>query len=315
MKKRLGLFALLLSLMLAACGGNVPEPEPEEDEDEISIELSDKKVSIEAGEEVEVEIENYDDLSKVKVKVEDEDIAECDIDDEIITITGISEGKTKVIVSAKGAEDVSITVKVTEPEEPVIITPVVVVPETPTYVYRLVMDEVMWYSMLDSEADYEDLAVFFGDLQLGIDFYMDFSNTTENSGDVVLSFDASGFGREFTDALSDDETFRKFVEILMKAEGSDYDDSMYDLIAYMKDDLIDELSEEITDELSNSENMLDLTWSVDGTTLTLAMDGDSHSVQIDELDGSFTLSLYAYELPNDPLFSNGLDMTFRPYYK
>ena len=32
MKKRLGLFALLLSLMLAACGGNVPEPEPEEEE-------------------------------------------------------------------------------------------------------------------------------------------------------------------------------------------------------------------------------------------------------------------------------------------
>jgi hypothetical protein len=315
MKKKLGLFALLLSLMLAACGGNVPEPEPEEDEDEISIELSDKKVEIEAGEEAEVEIENYDDLSKVKVKVEDEDIAECDIDDEIITITGISEGKTKVIVSAKGAEDVSITVKVTEPELPVVVTPAVLFPETPTYVYRLVMDENIWFNMLDKEVGYEDLAAFFGDLELGLDFYIEFTATSDNSGDAIMYFDASGFGKELSDALTDDDNFRKFVAILMAAEGlDDYDDSMYDQIAYMKDGLIEELSTEIIDELDNSENMYDLTWAVDANILTLMMDYEIHSVPINELDGSFTLSIPSYDLPNDPIFSDGLDMVFYPQY-
>ena len=315
MKKKFGLFALCLSLMLAACGGPAPAVEPDEPEekDEISIELSDKKVSIEAGEEVEVEIENYDDLSKVKVKVEDEDIAECDIDDEIITITGISEGKTKVIVSAKGAEDVSITVKVTEPELPVVVTPAVLFPETPTYVYHFVMDEVTWFNMLDCEPGYEDLAEFFGELQLSIDFYMDFTNTTDTSGNAVLYFDAAGFGRDFTDALSEDDNFRRFVEILMTAEGFDYyDDSMYDQVVDMKDGLISELSEEITDELSDSENMFKMTWNLDANVLTLMTDYEIHSVTIDEYDGSFTLSLYSYDLPNDPLFANGLDMVFYP---
>ncbi len=314
MKKSFGLFALCLSLMLTACGGPAPLVEPDEpDEEEISIELSDKKVTIEAGEEVEVEIENYDDLSKVKVKVEDEDIAECDIDDEIITITGVSEGKTKVIVSAKGADDVSITVKVTEPEKPVIITPPVVFPETPTYVYHFVMDEVTWFSMLDCEAGYEDLAAYFGDLGIGIDFYMDFTGEANTSGDAVLYFDASEFGKEFTDALSDEDNFRQFVAVLMNAEGYDYyDDSMYDTIAYMKDELIDSLSEQMTEQLAESENMFRMKWSFDGSTLTLVMDDDSHSAPVDEHDGSFTLSLYAYELPNDPLFYNGLDMVFYP---
>lgn len=314
MKKRFGLFALCLSLMLTACGGPAPSVEPDEpDEEEISIELSDKKVTIEAGEEVEVEIENYDDLSKVKVKVEDEDIAECDIDDEIITITGVSEGKTKVIVSAKGAEDVSITVKVTEPEIPVIVTPAVLFPETPTYVYHFVMDEVTWFNMLDCEPGYEDLAEFFGELQLSIDFYMDFTNTTDTSGNAVLYFDAAGFGKSFTDALSEDDNFRRFVAILMTAEGFDYyDDSMYDQVVDMKDGLISELSEEITDELSDSENMFDMKWSLDANVLTLMTDYETHSVTIDEYDGSFTLSLYSYDLPNDPVFANGLDMVFYP---
>ena len=314
MKKRFGLFALCLSLMLTACGGPAPSVEPDEpDEEEISIELSDKKVTIEAGEEVEVEIENYDDLSKVKVKVEDEDIAECDIDDEIITITGVSEGKTKVIVSAKGADDVSITVKVTEPEIPVIVTPAVLFPETPTYVYHFVMDEVTWFNMLDCEPGYEDLAEFFGELQLSIDFYMDFTNTTDTSGNAVLYFDAAGFGKSFTDALSEDDNFRRFVAILMTAEGFDYyDDSMYDQVVDMKDGLISELSEEITDELSDSENMFDMKWSLDANVLTLMTDYETHSVTIDEYDGSFTLSLYSYDLPNDPVFANGLDMVFYP---
>ena len=316
MKKKFGLFALCLSLMLAACGGPEPAVEPDEpDEEEISIELSDKKVNIEAGEEVEVEIENYDDLSKVKVKVEDEDIAECDIDDEIITITGISEGKTKVIVSAKGAEEVSITVKVTEPEEPVIITPAIIFPETSTYVYHFVLDEYTWYRMLDNEEGYEDLAEFFGNLQLSLDFYMDFTNDTDNSGDAVMHFDASGFGRDFTDALSDDDNFREFVGILMAAEGYDYyDDSMYDQIVDMKDDLIEGLSDEISDELANSEEMFDFTWTFDGSYLTLEEDYSTYSVPVDEYDGSFTLSLYSYELPDDPIFANGLDMTFYPEY-
>ena len=208
MKKKFGLFALCLSLMLAACGGTEPAVEPDEpDEEEISIELSEKKVNIEAGEEVEVEIENYDDLSKVKVKVEDEDIAECDIDDEIITITGISEGKTKVIVSAKGAEEVRITVKVTEPEVPVVIVPDIKFPETPTYVYHFVPDDDIWFTLLGEEEGTDDFAEFFGNLQLSLDIYIEFGNTTDNSGDAVMYYDATEFVKSLNDALSDYYTY------------------------------------------------------------------------------------------------------------
>ncbi len=316
MKKKFGLFALCLSLMLAACGGPEPAVEPDEpDEEEISIELSDKKVNIEAGEEVEVEIENFDDLSKVKVKAEDEDIAECDIDDEIITITGISEGKTKVIVSAKGCDEVSITVKVTEPEVPVVIVPDIKFPETPNYVYSFVLDEDIWNNMLEDEEGYEDLAEFLGNLQLSLDIYIEFGNTTDNSGDAVMYFDATGFGKAFTDALSDDDNFREFVSILMAAEGYDYyDDSMYDQVVDMKDDIISSLSEGVTGELENSEEMFYMNWSFDGTYLTFEKDYDTYSVPVDEYTGSFTLSISSYDLPDDPIFADGLDMIFYPEY-
>ena len=314
MKKKFGLFALCLSLMLAACGSPAPEPEPEEDEDEIVIELSDKKVEIQAGEETEVEIENYDDLSKVKVKVEDEDIAECDIDDEIITITGISEGKTKVIVSAKGAEDVSITVKVTEPDEPVIVTPAVFFPETSRYKYRFIMDENVWYNMLDSDPLYRELADFLGGLQIGINFYLDFYNDTETSGTAVMSYDVNAFGVDFVDALADEDNFREFVSVLMAAEGYDYyDDSMYEAVVEMKDELIETLSDEITGEMQNSNNTYDLKWSIDGNVLTLDMGGnDVYSMPVDENDGSFTLYISNEEIGDNPVFYKDLAMEFHP---
>lgn len=314
MKKKFGLFALCLSLMLAACGSPAPEPELEEDEDEIVIELSDKKVEIQAGEETEVEIENYDGLSKVKVKVEDEDIAECDIDDEIITITGISEGKTKVIVSAKGAEDVSITVKVTEPDEPVIVTPAVFFPETSRYTYRFVMDENVWYNMLDSDPLYRELADFLGGLQIGINFYLDFYNDTETSGTAVMIYDVNAFGVDFADALADEDNFREFVSVLMAAEGYDYyDDSMYDALVGMKDELIETLSDEITGEMQNTNNTYDLKWSIDGNVLTLDMGGnDVYSMPVDENDGSFTLYISNEEIGDNPVFYKDLAMEFHP---
>ena len=316
MKKKFGIFALCLSLLLTACGGNVAEPETKEadDEEEISIELSEKKVSIEAGEDVEVEIENYDDLSKVKVSVEDEDIAEADIDDEIITITGVSEGKTKVIVSAKGCDEVSITVKVTEPEEPVIDTPAVVFPETSRYAYTFTLDDDIWFTMFEEYEDYRDLASFLGDLQVGIDFYMDFSTTTDNSGSGVLTFDVSGFGQDFVDALSDDDNFSKFVAVLMEAEGYDYDDSMYNAVVDMKDELIEELSDEITSELEDSDTRYDFKWSFDGSMLTLDMGNETYNVPVDEYNGSFSIYLSEADLDYNPVFDGGLNMTFYPEY-
>lgn len=315
MKKRFGLFALSLSLMLTACGGPAPSVEPDEpDEEEISIELSDKKVTIEAGEEVEVEIENYDDLSKVKVKVEDEDIAECDIDDEIITITGVSEGKTKVIVSAKGADDVSITVKVTEPELPVIVTPAIDFPEASRYTYTYILDKNVWFNMLDEDEAYTDLADFLGGLQIGLDFHMDFSSDTETSGTGVLCYDVDSFGRGFVDSLSEEDNFREFVAVLMAAEGYDYyDDSMYDSIATLKDELIGELNDQITNEMENANvTSYDFSWSIDGSDLTIDIGIKRSIVPVDESTGAFTISLRASDLDYNPVFADGLEMVFFP---
>lgn len=107
MKKKkkivVGLLALcLMGISLTGCG-------QESKDEEEGILLSEQKVRIEVGDEVEVEIENFDDLKRVDVEVEDDDIAEIDFDDEdgIITIEGISPGKTTVTVSAKGEDDVS----------------------------------------------------------------------------------------------------------------------------------------------------------------------------------------------------------------
>ena len=313
MKKKFGIFALCMSLMLAACsnpvsGGDVKEPEVEE-EDEISIELSDKKVEIEAGEEVEVEIENYDDLSKVKVSVEDDDIAECDIDDEIITITGVSEGKTKVIVSAKGADEVSITVKVTEPEPEV---PAVDFPEGSRYVYTFSFNEGVWFSMFEEYEEYRDLSRFLGELEIGMNFYMDFDTDTPTSGTGVLSYDASDFGHNFVDALSDDGAFREFVSVLMEAEGYDYDDSMYSAVVDMKDELIDDLNDQITGELENTNSSVDFTWYIEGTYLILDIEDERYMVAINERDGSFTISLSDDDLGYNPVFEGGIDMVFYP---
>ena len=317
MKKKLGILALCLSLMLTACGKPAAEPDTKEsDDDEIVIELSDKKVEIEAGEDVEVEIENYDDLSKVKVSVEDEDIAECDIDDEIITITGVSEGKTKVIVSAKGAEDVSITVKVTEGEEPAtpaVVAPAVDFPQASRYTYTFELSGNVWFNMFDKYEDYRDLADFLGELNIGLDFNMDFKNDTATSGSGVLTYDVEGFGHDFVNALSDDNNFREFVKVLMEAEGYDYyDDSMYDQVVDMKDELIDELDEEIMGEMEDSNESYDFTWSIEGSYLTINIEGESYTVYVDEYDGSFAITLSEADLGYNPIFDGGLNMVFYP---
>ena len=314
MKKKFGLFALCLSLMLTACstpsiGSQQGEPDArEEEEDEISIELSDKKVELEAGEEFEVEIENYDDLSKVKISVDDEDIAEAEIDDEYITITGISEGKTKIIVSAKGCDDVKITVTVTAPPAPEIDFPA-----SSSYVYRYVFSGDVWFHMFEEYEDYRELSRFLGDLQVGMDFHITFKETGDNEGTAVLSYDTQGFGTEFLEKISDEDNFREFVRVLMEAEGLSYNEEEdYDDILDMKDSLMSTLSEQIVGELENSQYDYDLTWSLDGTTLTLDIDYEPYTSEINESDGSFTITIPESYFYDEYIFDGDLNMIFVP---
>ncbi len=313
MKKKFGLLALCLSLMLTACtmpiGSQPDEPEVrEEEEEEISIELSDKKVELEAGEEFEVEIENFDDLSKVKIEVEDEDIAEAEIDDEIITITALSEGKTKITVSAKGCDDVKITVKVTAPPAPEIDFPA-----SSSYVYTYVFTGDVWFHMFDEYEDYYELAYFLGDLQAGLDFHITFTETGDNTGTAVLTYDPQQFGEDFLEKISDEETFREFVAILMEAEEMDYDEALdYEDVLEMKDELMSSLSEMIVEELERSQADYELSWTLDGTVLTLEMDYSTSSSEINESDGSFTVLVPESYFYDQYIFDGDLNMTFVP---
>ena len=316
MRKKFGLLALCLSLMLTACSmpsigsqnGDSDTHREEDDEEEIVIELSDKKVELEAGEEFEVEIENFDDLSKVKIEVEDEDIAEAEIDDEIITITAISEGKTKITVSAKGCDDVKITVKVTAPPAPEIDFPV-----TSGYVYRYYFTGDVWFHMFEEYEDYRDLARFLGDLQVGMDFRVDFKETGDNQGTAVLSYDTDGFGKEFLEKITDDDNFREFVTVLMEAEGIPYDEKEdYDYVLEMKDELMSGLSEQIVGELSDSQYDYDFNWSLDGTTLTFTFDNDTYSTEVSESDGSFSIVIPEEYLYDEYIFDGDLEMIFVP---
>ena len=313
MKKKFGLFALCLSLMLTACtmpiGSQPDEPEVrEEEEEEISIELSDKKVELEVGEEFEVEIENFDDLSKVKIEVEDEDIAEAEIDDEIITITALSEGKTKITVSAKGCDDVKITVKVTAPPAPEIDFPA-----SSSYVYTYVFTGDVWFHMFDGYEDYGELSYFLGDLQVGLDFHITFTETGDNEGTAVLSYDPQQFGEEFLEKISDEENYREFVAILMEAEGLDYNEETdYEDLLDMKDVLMSSLSEMIVEELESSQNEYDLGWLLDGNTLIFDTGIGSSSSEINESDGSFTIFIPESYFEDEYVFDGDFTMIFVP---
>ncbi|MCR4792807.1 MAG: hypothetical protein K5871_08650 [Lachnospiraceae bacterium] len=100
---------MMLVLSLAGCVGAK----------KYSIEVSENKVEIEVDEKATIEIENYDDLEGVEVEAEDEDIVKVREKNGEITITGLEEGKTNIIITAANSDDeIKIKVKVTAPEEP-----------------------------------------------------------------------------------------------------------------------------------------------------------------------------------------------------
>ena len=315
MRKKFGLFALCLSLMLTACSmpaigsqGNDAgsRQEEEDDEEEIVIELSDKKVELEAGEEFEVEIENYDDLSKVKIEVEDEDIAEADIDDEIITITAVSEGKTKIIVSAKGCDDVKITVKVTAPPVP---EPVTEFPEADRYVCKVELTKDVWREIIgfpDDELD--EVVEFFAGLNISLNFYLEFTPSSDTEGAAVLGFDMAQFGKDLAEAMDVDENYLQFIGLIADMEGDTLDESIIDTYLEYKDEMVEAISEDIVGDAE--EYSYDLTYTIDYPTLYLTGEGETRECTIYDT-GTFLLYLDGEDM-DGAFFENGLTMMFEP---
>ena len=300
------LFAFALGSMLAfsACSF-LPEKEPveeveeEEEEEELQeIELSEKKVTIEIGETVEVEIENFDDLKKVKIEVDDEDIAEAELDDETITITGLAEGKTTLIVSAKEAEDVKLTIKVTAPE---IVVPEVRV-DTGKYVCRYNIPNAVWEESMGEDA--EIFIDFFKDKDFTIDFVM----TLNDDGTAMLSYDYAQFLNDFVDYL--DENFIDFMKMAAEYSGEEWDDSFEELILEYKDDLMDEFREEMEGQMEDLDSeLIELNWELrDGKIYFSAEHASEVGCELKD-DGSFILSLSADDLNTD-MFGNYLDLHF-----
>lgn len=300
------LFAFALGSMLAfsACSF-LPEKEPveeveeEEEEEELQeIELSDKKVTIEIGETVEVEIDNFDDLKKVKIKVDDEDIAEAELDDETITITGLAEGKTTLIVSARDAEDVKLTIKVTAPE---IVVPETTI-ETGKYVCTYAIPDAVWEETMGEDAD------IFIDFFKNKTFTIDFVMTINDDGTATLSYEYTGFLEDFLDYL--DENYLEFMKMAIEYSGEEWSDEYEDMILEYKDDLMDQVRDEIEDQMDEVDaELVELNWEIrDGKVYFKPDHGTEVGCELKD-DGSFILSLSKEDLNTD-MFGNYLDLHF-----
>ena len=309
---RLFAFSLCSMLAFGACsfpGQNSNEPVREEEENEDDeelgeIEVSDKKVEIEAGEEFEVEIENYDDLKKVTIEVEDEDIAEAELEDEIITITGISEGKTTITVSAKNCEDFEITVKVTEPEE-------LVDPatgdfdgefQTGEYLSTFVIPNSVWEQAMGTDAEY------FIEFLSNKEFTFDFIMVVNDDGTALLTYDCDKFVMDFVDYL--DENFIDFMKIVFENEGQAWSEEYEDAILEMKDGLMDEFRATIDESVADLEDQsVELTWELKDEMIIFTPEGDVEKECEILPDGSFVLSFTADELGHD-MFGDKFDLCF-----
>ena len=330
MKKRTGIVVLCLSMILTACTSPFAKEEAPED---IEIELSKSKVTIEEGEEFEIEIENFDDLEKVKVSIEDDDIADCDIDDEIITITGLEEGKTTLTVSARNAEDETVTIKVEEGEAGGVTVVEPVTPNDPDkepdgevryertvgdyYVAEYHLDRTVWSTMEDDDSDFtSDMVNFMTDLDIVMPMYLAFTHDDSFSGTATMTIDYEGFCDSFVYALSDDENYEKFITIILEAEGYDLSDpdtkqQMLDALKDQKSDFIDMMSESIIGSGDSSDKSYELTWSLDGTVLSLTGDNATRTATL-ENDDTITLFFSAEDMGNSEMFGDGVTMTFVP---
>lgn len=306
MKKKkkivIGLLALcLLGISLTGCG-------QESKDEEEGILLSEQKVRIEVGDEVEVEIENFDDLKRVDVEIEDDDIAEIDFDDEdgIITVVGISSGKTTVTVSAKDEDDVSFKVTVEESEdarsdadEPDDSRSDADEPddssstETPApsadqeteevagdYVASYHLDSDFWIDATGADAELGD---FLGKGNLTLDFIM----SLDSDGTARLHMDLEKFVSDFVNFIDDN-----YIEFMCKLGETDWNDLTQEERAELeslKDVIISDLGEAIMGSMDESSDLGTGTWEYADGSLHLTFDGNEERVPLNS--GSFVIDV------------------------
>jgi len=310
MKKRFlvtKMLALVLGSMLifTACGETKEEAKDDkeaataEEENSQEIELSEKKVNLEVGDAFDIEIENYDDLKKVKIEVEDEDIVTAELDEEIITLVAISEGKTTLTVSAKGCEDVSVTVKVKEGEGGSASAAAV---EPGRYVATYAIPDEVWEDSMGEDAEiFLDL---FGNQAFAIDFIMDI----ESDGTAVLSADYDKFVNDFIDWL--DVNYLDVMKKAVESEGEEWSDDYEDYLLENKDLMMDNFRDSMETSMTGSDSELaDLTWEQKGDVISFTGDNGDAKECIYFDDGSFILSLTAEELGED-MFGDSMDLYF-----
>lgn len=308
-----GLLALcLMGISLTGCG-------QESKDEEEGILLSEQKVRIEVGDEVEVEIENFDDLKRVDVEVEDDDIAEIDFDDEdgIITIEGISPGKTTVTVSAKDEDDVSFKVTVEESEDarsdadepddsrsdadepddsPSTETPA---PSADQEAEEVAGDYVSSYNLdsdfwIDVTGDTE-LADFLGKSNLTLDFIM----SLESDGTAQLNMDTEKFASDFVNFI--DDNYTEFICMIMEMDWADLTQEEKEELESLKDVLISSLEEELIGSMDESSDLATGTWEYADGNLYFTFDGNEESVPLNS--GSFVI-----DVPSGDTFGFGDDL-------
>lgn len=317
MKKKkkivVGLLALcLMGISLTGCG-------QESKDEEEGILLSEQKVRIEVGDEVEVEIENFDDLKRVDVEVEDDDIAEIDFDDEdgIITIEGISPGKTTVTVSAKGEDDVSFKVTVEESEDarsdadelddsrsdadgPDDSSST----ETPTpsadqeaeevmgdYVSSYHLDSDFWIDVTGGDTESAD---FLGKGNLTLDFIM----SLESDGTAQLSMDTEKFASDFVNFI--DDNYTEFMCMMVERDWDDLTQEEKEELEGLKDDIISGLKDALIGSMNESSDLATGTWEYADGNLCFTFEGNERSVPLNS--GSFVI-----DVPNGDTFGFGDD--------
>lgn len=317
MKKKkkivVGLLALcLMGISLTGCG-------QESKDEEEGILLSEQKVRIEVGDEVEVEIENFDDLKRVDVEVEDDDIAEIDFDDEdgIITIEGISPGKTTVTVSAKGEDDVSFKVTVEESEDarsdadelddsrsdadgPDDSSST----ETPTpsadqeaeevtgdYVSSYHLDSDFWIDVTGGDTESAD---FLGKGNLTLDFIM----SLESDGTAQLSMDTDKFASDFVNFI--DDNYTEFMCMMVERDWDDLTQEEKEELEGLKDDIISGLKDALIGSMDESSDLATGTWEYADGNLCFTFEGNERSVPLNS--GSFVI-----DVPNGDTFGFGDD--------
>ncbi len=314
MKKKekivVGLLALcLMGISLTGCG-------QESKDEEEGILLSEQKVRIEVGDEVEVEIENFDDLKRVDVEVEDDDIAEIVFDDEdgIITIEGISPGKTTVTVSAKNEDDVSFKVTVEESEDarsdadvpddsrsdaddsPSTETPAPSADQEAEevagdYVSSYNLDSDFWIDLMGGDTE---LADFF----VKGNFTLDFIMSLDSDGTALLHMDTEKFASDFVNFL--DDNYIEFTCMLVERDWDDLTQEEKEILESRKDGIISDLEEAMMEDMEVSSDLGTGTWEYADGNLYLTFNGNEKSVPLNS--GSFVI-----DVPNGDTFGLGDD--------